>query len=696
MLNSKMNSKQIDLKIRVIPLKVGETTECPTLNLPVANYKNFSVLKKYVAKKYGVEDQSEISLHYFEDDAFYEILDDESLKTFLRGYGRKKKTREILVLEEKLKARKLLQKFTVLRFCPVDKHRDIRTKKINELEEIGEIVINKKKREEKKRGIFFIVSCDEVKVEDEEKREELNNEIRRRNESKISFHNNVQADVELYEKIAELWGFSEFNIKKIRNPTRKQLLEYFDTYIDEDHSEEECFVFAFSGKGDIRDDKKNWIGDHIIVHDDEIVKIRDLVNKLKECKFPTKGPKIMFLDACRGHKHEHFCNVDEDTNKKDKIFLDVYKHVKDEETTTTNMENILLAFGTLPNHVAFTTVDDGSIFTRQLYREIIKTNRHSPVEFHQLLTRVNDGVAQSGFQMSCFRSSIAKELYFNTNIFNANQVRYEGDDKAAGEQTVNPMDKYQTKNGGLFVVIDLRNRITLSEKIKKDRKLFLEIAKIFKLKHFCYEQLENDEFKGSQKLDALKFLLLKIASYANENADEIDYLLLFVLAECENVESSTRFEFFDNNSHRMDISLSVILRPFFTIFCEGLRDKPRVVMIHAPEKYRTTLAKCKKPKRELFGYPTPNHADFYISISRPKEISENCNDESHFVLLLYSILDKFPEYEINQIVSVLQRETLKYNRENSEKINKILRNKVQLMRQVQLVQMQTWKINRKS
>ena len=72
-----------------------------------------------------------------------------------------------------------------------------------------------------------------------------------------------------------------------------------------------------------------------------------------------------------------------------------------------------------------------------------------------------------------------------------------------------------------------------------------------------------------------------VASHANDKSNEIDYLLLFVLATSENVESSINFEFFDNNSdNRMELNLSEISRPFLANVCDGLKGKPKVVVIH--------------------------------------------------------------------------------------------------------------------
>jgi len=221
------------------------------------------------------------------------------------------------------------------------------------------------------------------------------------------------------------------------------------------------------------------------------------------------------------------------------------------------------------------------------------------------------------------------------------------------------------------VVLELRNRLSHSEVIEKDRQVLIRMAKLLKVKNLYYEQFDNDEHNRNETEKQFNFNTYLIQSHANENADEIDYLMLFVLAECENVESSIKFEFFDSNSDfRMDISLNQILRPFLANVCEGLRDKPKIVMIHAPEKERAQPANHSTTKTER--HTTPNHADFYICISRPKkyvqlavenhsETIENNGTEPRFLLLLYSILYKFPDYEINQVILILKRELLSYH-----------------------------------
>ena len=72
-----------------------------------------------------------------------------------------------------------------------------------------------------------------------------------------------------------------------------------------------------------------------------------------------------------------------------------------------------------------------------------------------------------------------------------------------------------------------------------------------------------------------------VATHATNNEDETSFLVLVVLAECENVESDTPFRFHENyQGTRVDYMLTDILKPFLAYDCEGLKDKPKLVMIH--------------------------------------------------------------------------------------------------------------------
>jgi len=259
-------------------------------------------------------------------------------------------------------------------------------------------------KKEIKNGKFLIAYCDEF--EDIEK--EVNN------------------DVDYFKKIAKNLGFSDSNIDKRQNPGKNELLKYFDTCGEKNNVD--CFVFAFSGHGHIEegnieegnieegnieeDRERDWVGEYIYLNNknDTTVTIRELVERLRQNEYLTGVPKIMLLNACRGAYIE----------RKNKFNEEDFSYLS-EETTTTNTENIIIAYSTIPNKVSWTGDCGGSHFTECLSKKIEEDQQKS--EFHQLLTEVNDEVAAYEItfqelmikgikQTSCFRSSLCEEIYF--------------------------------------------------------------------------------------------------------------------------------------------------------------------------------------------------------------------------------------------------------------------------------------------
>jgi len=224
-------------------------------------------------------------------------------------------------------------------------------------------------------------------------------------ENDIIMYHGVREDVKRLEKIAKLLGFSKESIIKLEDPTKDELEHFFNSYRDGDHNKEDCFIFAFSGHGNI-----TLIGEYICLNEGTYLEVRNLVQKLNDCKKPTKGPKILLFDACRGGCSER-SHEDEDKDK------------SSEETTTTNMENIIIAYATIPNKISMVG-ENGSDFTNCLC-DVIKEYKenNSLIDIHQLLTEVNNRVAKidSEFfddlliakQTSCFRSSVCEDLYFD-------------------------------------------------------------------------------------------------------------------------------------------------------------------------------------------------------------------------------------------------------------------------------------------
>lgn len=348
----------------------------------------FSQLMSNAEKEYSVTTDSniEISLHFFRDKHLIKMETDDQVCTFFQIVEKDDKKRGVVQVHVENKRQKELRgMYSVLRPEPLDELPEQQFEKLDVVD-VGKQEI-KYDENGKVKGKFLITYyCDE------------DDEIKA----------GVKRDVELYKEIARSLGFSEENIEERKHPNDEVLLECFDTYKNGVPTGDDCFVFAFSGHGGIKDSEGKFIGEYIWLKDDTTVKIQELVGKLKDSKFPRKGPTIMLLSACRG-------SADERSNK----FEDGDPY--SEETTTTNMENIILAYSTIPNKCSLSGDEDGSDFTYNLYKTM-KKYQHRPIEFHQLLTEVNRLVAQYDYkvkgeekpvrQMPCFRSSLCKELYF--------------------------------------------------------------------------------------------------------------------------------------------------------------------------------------------------------------------------------------------------------------------------------------------
>jgi len=376
-------------------------------NYLVENVQDLTKLMSLAEKKYNQDKNVKISFFYFLDGYLIKISDDDDYRNFLRIY--KDKNKVVQVHLENKREKELRGLWSKLRPEATDELT------VQQFERINVSPIKKMHIKNKINGTFLIAYCDDDK----------------------DFKSGVKKDVKMYQQIANMLGFSYENVVTLKNPTRTELLQYFDTYSDGDHRAEECFIFAFSGHGGIKANyqypdgshETRWVGEYIFLKDDTTVTIQELVRKLKQCKLPTEAPKIMFIDASRG------CH-----NEKSNRFEDLCDF-SSEDTTTTNMENIILAYSTIPNYRSFTGID-GSVFTKYLHKKISENERKdSPIEFHQLLTEVNELVVKEHIyleeqppvesgqitmkpvrQMPCFRSSFCNELYFFLNVSNVSTM----------------------------------------------------------------------------------------------------------------------------------------------------------------------------------------------------------------------------------------------------------------------------------
>jgi len=215
-------------------------------------------------------------------------------------------------------------------------------------------------------------------------------------------------DIEYYKFVAKALGFSDEDVIIFDDEEKSVVLEEFQKYKEEGNPNDDCVIVACSSHG--------RQGDLLRLKNNEDLAISQLVTYLAN----FTGPKIFFIQACRGQKGERKASFT--TN--DQILK------SSEWTTSTNLNDLLLVFATIPDAVSFRDGGKGSFFVRILKEELEKyVKDHEDIHMIELLTNTIATLATKDFsaymniddqvqlqhelkQMACFRNSLTRNLIF--------------------------------------------------------------------------------------------------------------------------------------------------------------------------------------------------------------------------------------------------------------------------------------------
>ena len=145
--------------------------------------------------------------------------------------------------------------------------------------------------------------------------------------------------------------------------------------------------------------------EEILGTDNKAVSLKAITKCLngKKCP-PLKGkPKVFIVQACRGD-HENDANSDFEAS------CDTVGLVTDGTYTGgVNGADMLIAFATIPDHVAYRNKTNGSPFI-QKFIEIMRQKAHD-THLGDIFMRVNDAVASKGVQMPSIILQLRAHLY---------------------------------------------------------------------------------------------------------------------------------------------------------------------------------------------------------------------------------------------------------------------------------------------
>ncbi|XP_051753909.1 caspase-8-like [Ctenopharyngodon idella] len=183
--------------------------------------------------------------------------------------------------------------------------------------------------------------------------------------------------------LAKVFRWLGFKVVEHRNKTAaemKNLLEDLGKTVDGD-----CFVCCVLSHG---------IQEGVCGSDDGVVsvdEIREPFNGIT-CKNLAGKPKLFFIQACRGKKHQYRVKVQADAPEDGESEMEVDG---DFDITIPADADFLIARSTTDGHVSFRKPEEGSWFIQSLCRNLEK---HCPLgtDIHTILLCVNNDVSSLG------------------------------------------------------------------------------------------------------------------------------------------------------------------------------------------------------------------------------------------------------------------------------------------------------------
>ena len=258
----------------------------------------------------------------------------------------------------------------------------------------------------KPRGIALIINNESFVPSTEQTKKEQEKE---QLDNRLGSEKDVQALQKLFEAL-------DFKVKTERNIGKQKILEVLDNTCHEDHSAYDCFVLCLMSHG------KEGI---FYGADGETVPLETVCDLFSNsnCRTLKGKPKLIFIQACRGHEKEKGV-VKDSPNSPVPIAATVTADNDEEATdrgwnfslppTISDHADILMAYSTVSGYASFRNPLEGSRFVRCLVEVFQEKAGHEDVL--SMLTMVNERVSLMGEidskQVGQPTSTLTKKLFF--------------------------------------------------------------------------------------------------------------------------------------------------------------------------------------------------------------------------------------------------------------------------------------------
>jgi len=216
------------------------------------------------------------------------------------------------------------------------------------------------------------------------------------------------------ENLQHTLEYLEFEFKWCQNFTKAQIEQEIKRQASSDHSHSDCFLCVVMSHGN---------KDRIVASDDNEISFEEIMAPIKACPSLEFKPKLFFFQACRGESEMENPRVEPrpdsavSTASGNIVFDNFPRDNKgpNNKKTRNSVESDLLVYNaTLPEHYAYGTEAEGTVFIKNVCKVLNEAYKDMPnnVPLSKMILSINKSVLDSGIQLADPINHLIADVYF--------------------------------------------------------------------------------------------------------------------------------------------------------------------------------------------------------------------------------------------------------------------------------------------
>jgi caspase 7 len=173
-----------------------------------------------------------------------------------------------------------------------------------------------------------------------------------------------------FENLQHTFKYLEFDFEPCENLTAKEIRDKIQKITKLDHTNSDFFLCVVMSHGN---------EDYIIASDNRNISYEEIIAPIKQCPKLIGKPKLFFFQACRGENEMvNRQDSDESTSSDQTETEDEPKYKSKMNRRLEYEADLLVNNATLPDHYAFGTMNEGSVFVNSVCAVLNEAYKNLP------------------------------------------------------------------------------------------------------------------------------------------------------------------------------------------------------------------------------------------------------------------------------------------------------------------------------